>query len=383
MGKNRACTKRETQNNVFEHSKAKLEFYQNYLWRYLTVLLNDQYTTKINIYDVFCGVGIYEDGGKGSPIRAIETIKNLYNKHPMKSITLTVNDIDTEKVQKVESYINDNFKNVCEFVAYNQNATEMIETVITNIEKSKKDEKNLVFIDPYGYKEIYKQNILDIMEAGKSEIILFLPISNMYRFSKDAINNEENKSYMHLRRFIEEFFDMNHPIYEGKFEHQLEYIEFIKTALCFNDVFFSASYPIQRDTKNYYALFFTTSHIYGFEKILETKWSLDQLSGEGFEKTKLPTLFDEVNRGEKISNSQAKLRDCIISFLSKDYKSNNEIYEYILKCGFLPKHTNEVLEEIREKLILDRDLTLRKKSFFLGYKYYKNNDIKYKVKMKT
>lgn len=380
MRKNRTYTKKETQNNVLEHSKAKLEFYQNYLWRYLTVLLNDQYTTKINIYDVFCGVGIYEDGGKGSPIIAIETIKNLSKKYLKKSITLTVNDIDIEKVQKVKSHINDNFKNVCEFTAYNLNAIEMIETVIANIKKSKKDEKNLVFIDPYGYKEIYKQNILDIMEAGKSEIILFLPISNMYRFSRDAINNEENKSYMHLRRFIEEFFDESHPIHEGKFEHQLEYIEFIKTALCFNDIYFSASYSIQRDTKNYYSLFFITSHIYGLEKVLETKWKLDALCGEGFEQNKQAALFDEENKENKKNECFKKLKISLFLFLN-EYKTNYEIYEFVIKEGFSPSHANKALEDMRESLSFESDYKPRKNAFLVGYKYYKEKDKRYRVKI--
>lgn len=255
----------------------------------------------------------------------------------------------------------------------------MIKTVITNIKDTKNDEKNLVFIDPYGYKEIYKNNILDIMKAGKSEIILFLPISNMYRFSKDAIANEENKSYMHLRRFIEEFFDENHPIYKGAFEHQLEYIDYIKNALCFNDIYFSASYSIQRDTKNYYSLFFVTSHIYGLEKVLETKWKLDALCGEGFEQSKQVGLFDEENKENKKNECLEELKISLLSFLN-EYKTNYDIYEFVAKEGFLPIHANKVLEDMRESLSFESDYKPRKNAFLIGYKYYKAKDKRYRVK---
>lgn len=383
MAKVKQYSKQETQANVFEHSQAKLDFYRNYLWRYLNILLHDNFTSKINIYDIFCGIGIYEDGGKGSPIIAMEAIKNAIAKHPSKIITLTINDVEKEKVNTATNHINENYQNICLFKAHNQDAKEMFAIVLNNLKQSKKDEKNLIFIDPYGYKEIYKQNILNIMKAGKSEIILFLPIANMYRFSNVALIDEENNSYKHLKRFIEEFFDdKNHQIYQENYDGQIDYIEFIKEAFSFNDKYFSASYSIQRDTKNYYAMFFITSHIYGLEKILETKWQLDNLCGEGFEQTKEATLFDSINQDEKIFNCKEKLKICLNLFLTKNYRSNNEIYEYTLKCGFLPKHANETLENIKDKLIFDRDIQLRKKSFLLGYQYHKNNDIKYKVKIK-
>jgi three-Cys-motif partner protein len=60
-----------------EHSKAKVEFYTSYLKRYLRIINRVPLISHINIYDVFCGMGIYEDGGKGSPIAAFEVIEEL------------------------------------------------------------------------------------------------------------------------------------------------------------------------------------------------------------------------------------------------------------------------------------------------------------------
>ena len=67
--------KRKTPNvktTLQEHSRAKVEFYTTYLKRYLRIVNRVSFISQINIYDVFCGMGIYEDGGKGSPIAAFE-----------------------------------------------------------------------------------------------------------------------------------------------------------------------------------------------------------------------------------------------------------------------------------------------------------------------
>jgi three-Cys-motif partner protein len=64
-------------NTLQIHSQAKLEFFEKYLSRYLRILYLAKSIKQINIYDVFCGMGIYNDGGKGSPIIAFDAIKEL------------------------------------------------------------------------------------------------------------------------------------------------------------------------------------------------------------------------------------------------------------------------------------------------------------------
>ena len=371
-----AILKEETKDNVFEHSQAKLDFYKNYLSLYLTILLNNQYTKKINIYDVFCGMGIYEDGNAGSPIIAINVINNLTKKYPSKDIALVVNDIDKGKVDFVKHHIETNFKNTCDVKTYNLDAEDMLRKVKKEIHASKKGVKNLVFIDPYGYKEIYKKDICDIMSSKNSEIIVFLPIAQMYRFSNAALTDEENNSYRHLRRFIEDFFPENHPIQNENLDSQIQYIDYIKDAFSCDSKYYTASYSIQRDNKNYYALFFITNHIYGLDKIVNTKWELDNNCGEGFSKKETKNLFHEEFNENKKEDCFNVFRVKLKRYLSA-FHDNNEIYEFTIKNGFLPKHTMEILK--KEKLNFDRDI--RKNAFYLNYDHYKNNNVKYKVKI--
>ena len=66
--------KTDAKKVMLPHSKAKLDYYQSYLRIYLPILRLASFTRNINIFDVFCGTGIYDDGTKGSPILAFEAI---------------------------------------------------------------------------------------------------------------------------------------------------------------------------------------------------------------------------------------------------------------------------------------------------------------------
>jgi len=194
-----ATLKQGEKNYLEEHSKEKVAFYEKYLNLYLTVLINAQYVKAINIYDIFCGVGIYDgDGSKGSPVVAMECIKNqlkIHWKNRDKPISLLINDGDKTRVNIAKNYIEKNCNAKCLFTAYNLQSNEIFSLVIDKIKKSKKDENHLVFIDPHGYKDIYKNDIVNIMEAGKSEILIFLPIHLMYRFLKPTKNEEKSFTF--------------------------------------------------------------------------------------------------------------------------------------------------------------------------------------------
>jgi three-Cys-motif partner protein len=102
--------KKNVKDTLQAHSQAKVEFYSTYLNYYLRILCLSQYIKQINIYDIFCGVGIYKDGGKGSPIAAFDTIKNLFadekiNKNNTQ-ITLIFNDKNRQKIDAVKNYSN-------------------------------------------------------------------------------------------------------------------------------------------------------------------------------------------------------------------------------------------------------------------------------------
>ena len=67
----------DTQGNIHEHSKIKLELYRLYLERYLSVLLVTPSFSSIQINDVFAGCGVAHNEEKGSALIAAEIIAGI------------------------------------------------------------------------------------------------------------------------------------------------------------------------------------------------------------------------------------------------------------------------------------------------------------------
>lgn len=367
------------------HSQAKVEFYKTYLERYLVVLCMSKYIKNVNIYDVFCGKGIYDDGGKGSPVVAYDTIKRLYETHSLSEtkITLHINDKSKERITIVKNYIEQNKHPYCAVKSNNLDVDELFKVIIPEINSSTSDTRNIIFIDPYGYKNIKKELIYDLMRNGKTEIILFLPISHIQRFTNVAVQDEDEiVQYEPLRDFVYSFFpDPQHPVRQNTVCVK-EYIKYISDSLRFNNHFFTTSYYIERDKSNYFALFFISHHIFGFEKILEVKWTLDEDHGGGF---KLPapmeSLFAEEFAQETKNENAKKLKNLLIGYL-KEPQTNRSVYEFVLDNEFLPKHANEVLTELQKENTkfhvedINSKAPARKGAFYISYKYYSKPVVK-------
>lgn len=388
--------KKDARKVILPHSQAKLDFYKDYLKRYIPILQLAEFTTSINIFDVFCGTGIYEDGKKGSPILAFDAIKESYentlklNKQ-LTPINLFINDLEKGKVEQVKQYLESQSKDICKLDFKNKDAIDFLTDIYCKINLQTTKDRNLILIDPYGYKNIRKEIIEKLIQKKRNtEIILFLPISQIYRFTNSALE-EENIKVQALKDFIESFFpDKEHPIYKNQLTEEKDLIEYIRIALTFDDKYFATSYYIQRDNKNhYYALFFISPNIYGLEKILEVKWTLNEEHGQGFEQKNHGTnqpqinLFEDFFKENSRIEQYEKLEKLILNFIAeKKTVTNNELYLFTLKNNFLKKHSNDVLRNLLNSNRISvtnfetKELT-KKAYFYLGYEYYKkcNNKI--------
>ena len=377
----------DVKNTLQIHSQAKVEFYKTYLERYVAVLCQSKHINHIRIYDVFCGMGIYEDGGKGSPVVAYDTIKDIFEAHNIANnteIELVVNDKSESRIAKVKEYIESNKHSYCSVRSYNLEIGQLLDIIFPEINNTTSNTRNLVFIDPYGYKDIKKELLLELMNNGRTEVILFLPISHMQRFTNAAIQDEESiTQYEPLRDFVYSFFpDTNHPIRLNTVK-AIDYINYVANALKFNNKFFATSYFIERDRANYFALFFMSSSIFGFEKILETKWKLDEEHGGGFrlpEKDQTLNMFADEFALETKNENARRLREVLEKAL-RSPKTNNEIYELVVRNEFLPKHANEVLKDLQNinpkfsVIEISTGKKARKNAFYLTYKNYNNEPV--------
>lgn len=199
--------KKDAKKIVLPHSKAKLDLYKSYLEKYFTILGLAKWVNKINIYDIFYGNGLYEDGNIGSPLIAVECVKEnnlLFEKNgwQKKQIIINVNDGAKIKIENVKNLLKDEVIENCKINFYNNEANVMLDLTAKEINSFSSNERTLVFIDPYGYSDISKQKLVDLLTKNHTEVLLFLPVMQMYRFSEIAFNDIERKCYEDLRRFI-------------------------------------------------------------------------------------------------------------------------------------------------------------------------------------
>lgn len=358
--------KRKSQIELMNHSEAKVKLFGEYIQKYLNIICNDGYTKSIHIIDLFCGPGIYENGGEGSPVIALRKIKQTYyqfiDKKKVKSpkIHCHFNDIDKNIINTLSEYIKINKLHYPIFGKLNfinKDYLEIIEKVPKKL-KEFKDSKAFVFIDPYGYKEINAEHILNLLNCNNnSEVLLWLPIQFMYRFSKIGTPSVLGN------------FNTQLGINKNSLKNEWEYISLLKQGFqkFIGNHYFVDSFTLKKEENTVFCLFFFSSHIRGYEKMLETKWDIDSEQGRGWKyDSTQPTLFSDLETN--------KLEIKLLDFL-KEEKTNGEIYEFTLREGFLPKHTTQILKnlQLNDKVDISKkdNSKIRKGAFYINYKYYR------------
>lgn len=368
---------KKSQINLLNHSEAKVKLFGDYIQKYLNIICNDGYTKAIHIVDLFCGPGVYENGGEGSPVIALKKVKQTYyqfiDKRVVKSpkIHCHFNDIDQDRINTLDNHIKENklhYPNFGTLNLVNKDYLEIVEELPNKFKKFK-DTKAFVFIDPFGYKEIKAEHILNLLDCdNNAEVLLWLPIQFMYRFSKAGTPD------------VLENFNTQLGIDKNNLKNEWEYIRSLKEGFqeFIGTNYYVDSFTLKKEENTVFCLFFFSSHIRGYEKMLETKWDIDTEQGRGWKyNSNQSTLFSvlETNR----------LEDLLLGYL-KEGRANGEIYEYTLRQGFLPKHSTQILKKLQSDNRLDLskedNSKIRKGAFYINYKEYKEYFNKLTIKLK-
>ena len=175
--------KKDTAETIKPHTEAKLQFYIRYLERYLSILLMAKGIGTINIYDMYSGAGIYDDGNSGSAVRAVDVIWEQKTKAATSTtVNLLLNELKSNKAKQLENLLcsRQDPKKGVSIGFRNVEAATLLESLPTDIQSQSRNTRNFVFIDPYGYKDIDPNLLSNIMNVGKTEIVLFLPINETF-----------------------------------------------------------------------------------------------------------------------------------------------------------------------------------------------------------
>jgi three-Cys-motif partner protein len=335
--------KADPQTSLLEHSEAKVRLYGRYLSVYLNVLHQAQFVKRIFVFDLFCGEGIYENGSKGSPIIALDCLRNHYfaNQNSIPNMTIWFNDIGKSKLE--DGYKADRVERISkgmfippnvELKFYKEDYRVVFPKAIDKV-KQAKDARGIYFIDPFGYKVIKPDDIRRMLEPGSTEVLLWLPTPQMYRFA-EAVSTSNFSGSDPLRDFLKELFGSGIPNFSSDYDfiEQLKgrFRAYLKDLNVFVDTF-----TLQRDARNTYCLFFFTRNVKGYQKMLETKWEMDKEHGKGFTLEKTSAFFSEIELSQFPQKLWAYIK-------SENYRTNAELFLFGLENGFLPKHTKSVLD---------------------------------------
>lgn len=370
-------TKRiNSQKTMLNHSQAKVRLLGRYLDRYFNIISNAKVTERIHVFDLFCGEGVYENGEKGSPFIILDAAKRLHNINSGKipqipPINIYLNDKSDSKIQKVRSEVekakahNEGFGKLY----YSKKDYKDVVPGLVSFTERLQREKAFIFIDPYGYKDISITEIKDLLKCKKTEVLLFLPTQFMYRF-------DESGTPESLIKLLDDLVSYeNWKTNDSVFHFIKQFKEGLKNSL--GDEFFVDTFTIQKDPQTVFCLFFFSSHIRGFEKMLETKWEIDTDEGKGWKYERSGNLFASFK-----TNS---LEEKLLIFLAEGCKNNKEIYSFTLHNGFLPKHVNEVLSSLQISsriMVVDSEgEKARKGAFYVSYKHYKEDLYRIIVKL--
>ena len=366
--------KKDSKSNLLNHSEAKVRLLTEYLKRYLNIISLDNYTREVEVYDLFCGEGLYQNGGEGSPLLILRQIKDMHFSNPAKRKSIApvnchFNDVAVKKVEKVKSAIAAKSLHYPEFgsiafssVDYQSKLDQLLQS-FQELRSSNK--KAFVFIDPYEYKHISGSQIARLMTSGCVEVLLWLPTQFMYRFASNG-TPEALKDF--IIELIPNFSDQG-------FLDVWSFIKQIKDGFqnLLGEKFFVDTFTIQKDPSTVFCLFFFTSHILGFEKMLEAKWDIDTEQGKGWHYQE-----DQLNILSQFKTNPLEVD--LVEFLREKARSNVELYLFTINRGFLPKHTNEVLRNWQNtqkiSLASPTGTRLRKGAFYIAYKYYKLKQVK-------
>jgi three-Cys-motif partner protein len=338
-----------------EHSLAKIELYRTYLEIYLAVLANTSFKA-IYILDLFAGEGRDISGNACSSIAAVEVLEEHYrlSKTKCKSVVLFLNDAGQSVIEKNVKKI-DRVKRLAEDISLPTNVSirysdkdfsELIGSVINRLNKLSNEEKALCFLDPFGYKYSKPEMLRDLLKNGNTELLLFIPICFMHRFTAKAMKDETFAEGKHIEEFISALFEDHLP----DITTQVSFIKSIKNQF---RTYLSIPYVdvtyIEKGKGQYFALYFFSRSKRGFQKMLESRWNLDEKNGHGFATNHSsvgPTLFENIDHEDYASILLKEIT-------AKKVMTNQEVFDFGLENNHLPKHTRKVLTEFKKNNIIE------------------------------
>ena len=322
-----------------EGTRVKLGLFRDYTREWLPVWLSlARPNVPITVADFFAGPGEDSDGVPGSPLIALEELRQSSDLISQKRATvrLLLNEASRAKAENLRTTMEaQNIpSSLCRCDIQNLNFEDAFAAVYPELSAG----PNLLILDQQGVKEISDEVFKRILSLPRTDFLFFIASSSIRRFER-------------------------HPY----FQKHLKIPKGAITSATFNDThravtqyyrdlatsngedYFLGSFSIKKGS-NIYGLIFGSHHPLGLEKFLRICWKADPERGEAnfdIDDDRLdsgtPHLFAEMDQPRKLTMFQAAIRSKI---LIGEHKTDRDIYLDTLQEGFLPSEGKAVLREL-------------------------------------
>jgi len=357
-----------------EETKLKLEIFRKCFREWLPVFLSKKSFDTINIFDFFAGPGKDCNGIEGSPLIIIDEVKKYLSSPKLPytdkvSINLFFNDDNHNKIMSLEKEIASKDKASLGIKITNNEFLKAFDDCKVLLKSS--SEVKLIILDQTGIKHITHNTFKELISFPATDFMFFISSSTLKRFLSveeigqyfPDISVEEIRSIpaTDIHRFVCQYYQKLVPSETD---------------------FYLAPFSIKKQS-NIYGIIFGSGKLLGLEKFLKVCWNQDKVSGEAnydidddIVRNGI-TLYDELNVSKKIGLFEERL----ITFL-QDFKSNNDLYEFTIKNGCLPRHTYEILCKLQKDRRLEVEPSdTKKRSFYINWDNYNRRIVKVKVRV--
>jgi three-Cys-motif partner protein len=362
-----------TRQTLAEHSAAKVSVFTYYLGTYLNILGKVPAMKRVHIYDMMCGEGEYADGRQGSALEGLNRVLRYFTEYPVETLRVAyiLNDAGVSDVDKGRLKI-DRVRERAELIPFEPVANgridihyaalpcdEAMARAIARVQRLPPfQEKALLFIDPWGYKDIHIGDLRAALAGGHSEILLFLPTEMMFRFARKAYH-EDFPGGAALQRWLTELFPESLPHFTTVHDFINQFRQRLQAQI---EAPYSSRFTLETSDHNTYSLFYFTSNRKGLRSMLEAQWKQDQETGSGHRAERTFTLFEP---GE-LTNYPTRVEAYLAATPNR---TNEELLEFGLAEGFLPRHTGDVLKGLllqgRLNISAPDGQLVRKNAFYL------------------
>ncbi|ABZ96122.1 Conserved hypothetical protein (plasmid) [Leptospira biflexa serovar Patoc strain 'Patoc 1 (Ames)'] len=353
-----------------EGTYTKLNIFKSHLIEWLPVFLKTSHIKELNIIDAFSGPGFDLLGNKGSPLIIMDVIKLYLPNLSDKRINIFLNEFKKRKYEKLKNEINillDTHEGLRKNVSVRIESKDF-KSFFESI-KSFLNQKipNFLFLDQNGIKFITQDVFRYLVNLEKTDFLFYISSSYLRRFgNKPEFSKYINISQEELRK---------RPFHEI----HLEIVDFFQNMIPDSlDDYWLYPFSIKKGG-NVYGLIFGSRNILAADKFLSVAWGSNPINGtanfdieqdeqKSRENSEIP-LFQYLHKQTKVQAFQNLISDRI---LSGEIKDNLILYVETLRSGHLPKHSREVLINLKYKgkIIYDGNAPA------VSYKAWRDKNIK-------